>query len=74
VTNTRVVPGIDSEWVPAAQFRREFGISRTTEWRWARDGIISEPCRIAGRRYYPRAVIDDLKRRSAQPGGAQKNR
>lgn len=57
------------EWLPAAAVRREFGVSRTTEWRWSRDGILPEPARIAGRRYYARSAIDDLKRRAAQPGG-----
>lgn len=55
--------------IPSVQVRREFGISRTTLWRWERDGILPRAHRIRNQRYFPRSALDALRAAAAKPGG-----
>jgi predicted DNA-binding transcriptional regulator AlpA len=55
--------------IPSAQVRREFGISRTTLWRWERDGILPRAHRIKNQRFFPRSALDALRAAAAKPGG-----
>jgi predicted site-specific integrase-resolvase len=63
-----VTPPIDP-LVPVAQICAEFGISRTTYWRWERDGILPRAHKIRNRNYQPRSVLDELRAEAARPGG-----
>ena len=37
------------------------GITRTTLWRWRREGVLPEPVQIRGRNYWRQSVIERVK-------------
>lgn len=45
--------------ISADAFQRQSGISRTTLWRWRRDGIIAHQ-RIKGRVFYSKGLLEEL--------------
>jgi predicted DNA-binding transcriptional regulator AlpA len=47
--------------------QRYGGVSDMTLWRWVRDGVIPQPVKINGRRYWRVADLDeiDAKREAA---------
>lgn len=55
--------------IPVPHICAEFGISRTTYWRWERDGVLPRSHKIKNRNYQPRSVLDELRIAAAQPGG-----
>lgn len=56
--------------IPVPQVCAEFNISRTTYWRWERDGVLPRSHKINGRKHQPRSVLDKLRERAATAEGA----
>ena len=49
--------------IRSTQLCKRLNISKPTEWRWRRAGIIPEPIKINGQNYYLDSVVDELIQR-----------
>jgi predicted DNA-binding transcriptional regulator AlpA len=46
--------------IRSTQLCKRLDISKPTEWRWRRAGILPEPIKINGQNYYRPSVIDEV--------------
>jgi len=51
----------DTELIESSLVREQFSISSMTEWRWVRRGILPEPIRVGGKKYYGSRKIKRIK-------------
>jgi predicted DNA-binding transcriptional regulator AlpA len=46
--------------IRSTQLCKCLDISKPTEWRWRKAGILPEPIKINGRNYYRASVVDEV--------------
>lgn len=61
--------------VRPSELREELGTSKTTIWRWTRDGYLPKPVRLGKRNTgWPRSVIDKFKVQQGWPAPTDDNK
>ena len=49
--------------IRSTQLCKRLNISKPTEWRWRKAGILPQPIKINGQNYYLDSVVDELIQR-----------
>ena len=59
--------------IRSTQLCERLNISKPTEWRWRKAGILPQPIKINGQNYYLDSVVDDVIERHSSGGLNQGN-